>query len=129
MNKKMLTTKQVSEKYGLAQGTLRNWRHEGKGPAYHRIEGKITLYEESDAEEFFKAGKIEPGDRAERKPRKRHEIEWDFVATPELRPGFEEQDFERLYCQSKGVENNLGGLPASIIKAEFKRLYCKSKNK
>jgi len=40
-NKKALTPRQAAEVYGIAEGTLANWRYKKIGPKYHRIgEGK-----------------------------------------------------------------------------------------
>ena len=56
VGKKTLTTREVSECYGVAEGTLADWRRESKGPAWTRP-GKQVLYRVQDVDAFF-AGKV-----------------------------------------------------------------------
>lgn len=51
----MLSTKQVHEDYGIAEGTLRYWRHTDQGPASFRIGGKRVVYRRSAVEEWIAA--------------------------------------------------------------------------
>lgn len=50
---KLLTTAEVSERYGgrLSVRTLNNWRSQGKGPRFMRLEGKI-LYAVEELERW-----------------------------------------------------------------------------
>jgi len=42
----------VAEAYGVAVGTLRNWRSQGRGPKYHKV-GSRVLYRPGDCDSFF----------------------------------------------------------------------------
>lgn len=52
---KFLTTPQLAERWHMSQGTLENWRTQGKGPAYVKLSpnkpGKV-LYKLEDVEAF-----------------------------------------------------------------------------
>lgn len=50
---------QVSNMYGIGLQTLRNWRSEGKGPAYSKI-GRGCFYNLQDVEAYFLSRKVEP---------------------------------------------------------------------
>lgn len=50
--KVFLKDKEASEIYGIATQTLRNWRHEGKGPHYVKI-GSSILYDRKSLDEFW----------------------------------------------------------------------------
>lgn len=52
VDKKTLTTKEVSKRYGVAEGTLADWRRESKGPAWTKP-GKQVLYRVQDVDAFF----------------------------------------------------------------------------
>lgn len=55
MNVKMLTTKELSERWAMAVGSLENWRQKKKGPAFVKM-GKAknadVRYRVSDVEAF-----------------------------------------------------------------------------
>jgi predicted DNA-binding transcriptional regulator AlpA len=51
--RKFLTPKEVAAIYGIAEKTLANWRSQGKGPAYHKLGGKVR-YADSDMEDWVK---------------------------------------------------------------------------
>lgn len=54
LERKMLNAKQVSEAYGVPQGTLAQWRHMKKGPKYFKVpEGRKVLYKVQDLDFFF----------------------------------------------------------------------------
>lgn len=50
-----LTTREAAEFLGVPIGTLKNWRHRGKGPPFHQPRGRYTtpLYD-LEALELFK---------------------------------------------------------------------------
>jgi predicted DNA-binding transcriptional regulator AlpA len=50
---------------GLKRGTLSNWRSQGRGPAYSRLNGgRVIRYKLSDIEAFAARDRINPeGDR------------------------------------------------------------------
>ena len=50
----LLTTKQVSERYGIPAATLRYWRHVNQGPASFAI-GKRVVYRCSEVEKWIAA--------------------------------------------------------------------------
>jgi predicted DNA-binding transcriptional regulator AlpA len=52
-----LTEKQVSEMTKLALPTLRNYRHQGKGPPYLKI-GRSVRYSMADLLEFMERGRV-----------------------------------------------------------------------
>lgn len=52
------TEKRISELYGWAVSTLRNWRHLGKGPPYLKV-GRSVRYRLDDVEAFLELHKIE----------------------------------------------------------------------
>jgi len=54
----MLNTKQVSEMFGIAQGTLSNWRYLKKGPKYYKITTRKICYALEDLDRFFKASPV-----------------------------------------------------------------------
>ena len=44
LGKKFLTQAEVSERYGIPESTLENWRCVGKGPKHFKLEGSIVRY-------------------------------------------------------------------------------------
>jgi hypothetical protein len=60
MEKQYLNEKQVSEAYGFALSTLRNWRFLGRGPAYSKCGGKAIRYSIQSLEEFMERHRIDP---------------------------------------------------------------------
>ena len=53
-----LTERQVAEQLGLSVGTLRAWRHRGKGPRFLRL-GRSVRYLPSDVDEFVRASAVD----------------------------------------------------------------------
>ena len=53
--------KEAAKFIGVAVQTLRNWRHQRKGPAYHKI-GKAVRYRVSDLEVYLNGCSIDPED-------------------------------------------------------------------
>lgn len=51
---------QASELTGLAVSTLRNYRHQGKGPVYYKPGGKRVLYERNELLLYIESYKVEP---------------------------------------------------------------------
>lgn len=41
---KYLTPEDLARRWGLAEGTIRNMRHYGKGPAFIKLNGKSIRY-------------------------------------------------------------------------------------
>ncbi|MGY2019363.1 helix-turn-helix transcriptional regulator [Nocardia gipuzkoensis] len=48
-----MTTRDVSELTGIAEGTWRYWRHTGTGPASFRLGGKRVVYRRSEIERWI----------------------------------------------------------------------------
>jgi len=60
----LLRTKEVSERIGVPENTLRWWRHVHQGPKSFRLGAKTVVYLESDVEawieEQYQAAQKEP---------------------------------------------------------------------
>ncbi len=61
VEKEYLDEKQVEERYGIRLSTLRNWRHLGRGPVYHKLLGKSVRYAVADLDAFMAACRIVRG--------------------------------------------------------------------
>ena len=48
----LLTPRQAAEILGLAEPTLRRWRHEGRGPAFVKLSPSVVRYRAADVEAF-----------------------------------------------------------------------------
>ena len=48
-----LTDREVSKMTGIALPTLRNWRHEGKGPKFDKPTKKVVRYRLTEVEAFM----------------------------------------------------------------------------
>jgi predicted DNA-binding transcriptional regulator AlpA len=48
-----LTTKEVSAETGIAEGTLRYWRHSNEGPASFSLGGKRVVYRRSEIQRWI----------------------------------------------------------------------------
>ena len=59
MDQQYLNEKQVSQQYGWALSTLRNWRFMGRGPKYMKIY-KSVRYKIADLEDFMSRHKVDP---------------------------------------------------------------------
>jgi excisionase family DNA binding protein len=44
----------VSEITGIKIRTLRKWRHQGRGPAVRRVEGRLVRYSLQDVQEWMR---------------------------------------------------------------------------
>lgn len=42
MPNEFLNQKQLSRRWGVSHRTLERWRREGKGPAFHKLEGRVA---------------------------------------------------------------------------------------
>lgn len=51
---RLLTPRQVAELLGVPEGTLRQWRHHGRGPVSFRVEGHVR-YRVSAVEAWLRA--------------------------------------------------------------------------
>jgi predicted DNA-binding transcriptional regulator AlpA len=60
LERRYVTEKEVAKVGDFSVQTLRNWRHLGKGPAYHKI-GRAIRYSETDVIQFMESRKIIPG--------------------------------------------------------------------
>lgn len=49
---------EAAEVLGFARGTLRQWRHHGRGPVFHKV-GRSVIYELSELHRFVSAGRVE----------------------------------------------------------------------
>jgi predicted site-specific integrase-resolvase len=56
---KVLTEKEAANHLGLAVQTLRNWRHQRKGPPYLKI-SRAVRYNSDDLEKYLRQHRIEP---------------------------------------------------------------------
>ena len=52
LERQALTTPEVAATYGIAIGTLQNWRHKRIGPKFHRLGGKKVVYFVADLDEW-----------------------------------------------------------------------------
>ncbi len=43
---------------GFAPGTLRQWRHHGRGPVFHKV-GRSVVYNLAELHQFVSAGRVE----------------------------------------------------------------------
>ena len=50
-HKRYLTTEEAGEYIGIATGTLEQWRHFGKGPAYHKF-GRSVRYKPEELDRW-----------------------------------------------------------------------------
>ncbi|MGY2075627.1 helix-turn-helix transcriptional regulator [Blastococcus sp. SYSU DS0828] len=50
--------REAAQVTGFAPGTLRQWRHHGRGPAFHRV-GRTVLYDRAELHRFVMAGRVE----------------------------------------------------------------------
>lgn len=60
---RLLTEIQVSRRYQIPAGTLRNYRYLGDGPPFLRL-GRAIRYRIEDLEAWLKAHRVEPGEAA-----------------------------------------------------------------
>ncbi len=58
--KRLLPDTEAAKYLGLRVQTVRNWRHLGIGPAYHRLNGRTIRYDEDDLRRYLDSVKVEP---------------------------------------------------------------------
>ena len=51
--------RKAAKRMGLGVQTLRNWRHQRKGPAYLKL-GRRVLYKESDLDDYMEKKRVDP---------------------------------------------------------------------
>ena len=56
--------KEVSAMTGIPRGTLRQWRCQGKGPAFYQPEGRKVLYDTDEVFAYLEKSKRVPSVRA-----------------------------------------------------------------
>lgn len=52
IEREMLTPRDVSIAYGIAEGTLANWRHQKIGPRFYRLGGRKIAYDRRDLDQW-----------------------------------------------------------------------------
>lgn len=57
LERKYLSPREVAAAYGIAEKTLANWRSQGKGPAYHKLGGKVR-YAAVDMEDWARESRV-----------------------------------------------------------------------
>ena len=57
MNNKFIDTKQLSLRWHVKEGTIRQWHHEGMGVEPYKINGRL-LYHIEDVEQFEKVSRL-----------------------------------------------------------------------
>lgn len=55
----VVTERKASEELGIAVQTLRNWRHQRRGPAYLKL-GRAVRYRVGDLNDFKEKHRIDP---------------------------------------------------------------------
>ena len=58
----MIDDRQAARRLGMSVQTLRNMRHERRGPVYHKM-GRAIRYEIDELENYIEAGRIDPAAR------------------------------------------------------------------
>lgn len=56
-----LTSKQLAQRWGISEGTLRNYRWRGCGPAYVVLNGRTVRYSVSGVERYEQARVVRGG--------------------------------------------------------------------
>ena len=51
--RRLLTSKELSEIFGLHDTTLRLWRLRGEGPPFYKVGGKAVRYDEQKVREWL----------------------------------------------------------------------------
>jgi hypothetical protein len=57
--KRYLRASQVTEAFGIPQGTLNEWRVLGRGPKYQKIAGRV-YYAVEELDKFFREATVTP---------------------------------------------------------------------
>lgn len=74
MSSRILTEREVAERFGLHRQTLRKMRAKGVGPAYVRLSAGRIGYLEDDTEDFIKARRVATR-LPDARPHRRHETD------------------------------------------------------
>lgn len=53
-----LRESEAADVLGFAPGTLRQWRHHGRGPVFHKV-GRSVVYDLAELHRFVSAGRVE----------------------------------------------------------------------
>lgn len=56
---KRLSTVKAAKVLGVTSQTLKNWRREGKGPAYYQMGGCVFYYQ-TDLDEYLSGCRVDP---------------------------------------------------------------------
>lgn len=56
---RLLTPLQASEFLGVPSGTLAQWRSQGRGPQYVKLEGRLVRYRTLDLERYISSRMVE----------------------------------------------------------------------
>ena len=62
-SRQLISTKELSERWGIPESTLRYWRCASTGPPYVKLGGRIK-YDLADVERYVRANKRMPSVRA-----------------------------------------------------------------
>ena len=54
-----LNEKQLCDFLGISPKTAQAWRHNGRGPAWHRLGKRLVRYREEDVMAFINKGRVE----------------------------------------------------------------------
>jgi len=65
LERQALTTPEVAAAYGIAVGTLQNWRHKRIGPKFYRLGGTKVVYFTADLEEWARREPVQTRDSVE----------------------------------------------------------------
>ena len=60
----VLREQDVADRLDVSVQTVRLWRVNGKGPAYHKVSRNAVRYESADVEKFWNDCKVERGEPA-----------------------------------------------------------------
>lgn len=56
--REFMTTREVAQETGIAEGTLRYWRHNHEGPASFSLGGKRVVYRRSEIRRWIAAQEV-----------------------------------------------------------------------
>jgi len=56
----LLTNKQAADYLGCREQLLVSWRYENRGPAFHRLGGRMIRYAKSDLDAWLADTKVAP---------------------------------------------------------------------
>lgn len=58
---RLLTTDEASRYLGLRSQLLVQWRYEHKGPAFHRLGGRLVRYDIAELDAWLEDQRVAPG--------------------------------------------------------------------